>query len=35
MRDLAVANLVRYDGGTVSATFSFPDFRYPEQSGSQ
>lgn len=35
VRDLAVANLVRCDGGTVSATFSFPNFRYPEQSGSQ
>lgn len=35
VRDLAVANLVRCDGVKVFATFSFPDFRYPEQSGSQ
>jgi len=35
VRDLAVANLVRCEGGTVAATFSFPDFRYPGQSGTQ
>jgi len=35
VRDLAVANLVRCNGITVFATFSFSDFRYPEQSGSQ
>lgn len=35
VRDLAVTELIRCDGGRVFATFGFPDFRYPEQTGSQ
>ena len=31
VRDLAVANLVRCEGGTAFATFSFPDFHFPDQ----
>jgi len=35
VRDLAVANLVRCEGGVVASTFSFPDFHYPEQASRQ
>lgn len=31
VRDLAVANLVRCEGGAVFATFSFAGSRYPER----
>jgi hypothetical protein len=35
VRDLAVANLVRCEGGRAFATFSFPDFHYPDQAARQ
>ena len=35
VRDLAVAELVRCEAGVVAATFSFPDFHYPEQTSRQ
>jgi len=31
VRDLAVANLVRCEGGRAFATFSFADFHYPDR----
>jgi hypothetical protein len=34
VRDLAVANLVRCEGGAAFATFSFPEFHYPDQTAS-
>jgi hypothetical protein len=35
VRDLAVADLVRCEGGEAFATFSFSDLPRPKQSGSQ